>query len=86
MNKEIQEMKNVWTWFLTMMQQQGLSFVLLALGVYFFYQELEEVQEENKACTEQILQVYQEMVKQNHAVISANTATIEELKKWIDEQ
>jgi hypothetical protein len=62
---------NFLLWFLEMLKQQGLSFVLLGVAVFFLWTELKDIEEKNEQCNQEIIEIYR----------TIHLDTIQELKK-----
>jgi hypothetical protein len=62
---------NFLLWFLEMLKQQGLSFVLLGVAVFFLWTELKDIEEKNEKCNQEIIEIYR----------TIHLDTIQELKK-----
>ncbi|MEM9681160.1 MAG: hypothetical protein AAF901_12630 [Bacteroidota bacterium] len=63
--KEMILPKGTWSWILKMLQQQGLSFVLLAVAVYFLNAKLDKVEAENRALRKEMVTMLQGVIKDN---------------------
>jgi hypothetical protein len=64
-------------------KRQGLSFVILAAVVWFFYDEVQEVKRDFAACNTQLIEMYSKHSLENREVILKNTQVIEEVKELI---
>lgn len=75
---------NFFTWFLDMLRQQGLSFVLLGLAVWFMWGELKATQMKSESCYQEIIGVYQHVVHQNTTVMEENCRLLEKILIKLD--
>lgn len=58
----------------------GLSFLLLGVMVYYFYEKVERLSDEVKSCNQAVIQVYQEERTELRQVIERNTIALENLR------
>lgn len=65
-------------------KKQGLSFIILASVVYYFYIEMSEMKSEFKACNQSLMELYSQHSKEMQEVIIRNTQAFEKIEKIIE--
>lgn len=69
---------NPWLWLLDLLKKQGLSFVLLAFAVWYFYGEVKRLEAKADLCQARIIQFQEE-------VIWRNTRAMEDMNWYLEE-
>jgi hypothetical protein len=58
-------MNNSFAWLLELLKKQGLSFVLLAFAIWYFYGEVQRLEQKSDQCHGRIIEVYQGVLLEN---------------------
>jgi len=73
--------------------KHGAAFIIMAAGLYFFYQQNTALQTNVNACNDKVIQVYQaqnerfiQIIEENNQAIQQNSAAIERLTKKIESE
>lgn len=69
------------SWVFDMLKQQGISFGLLAIAVWFLNTKLERVETDNKKCNNKMIEMYESISIANQKVIEKNTFVLEAIEK-----
>lgn len=69
---------NPWLWLLDLLKKQGLSFVLLAFAVWYFYGEVKRLEAKADLCQSRIIDLQVD-------VILANTRAMEDMNWYLEE-
>ena len=56
--KDVNNMSNIGMWLLKMLQQQGLSFVLLGVAIWFLMGEVKRWETKYEVCHSMLLELY----------------------------
>lgn len=87
---EINDMKSLLIWTLDMLKKQGVSFVVMAIVIYFGYMKLDDVEQRGLACNEEIKGLYKELnlksqqtLDRNTEAFQRNTTALEKLNDYL---
>lgn len=75
------DLNNIWSGLLAAIQKQGLSFMLLAVAVYYFYQRDLSQNKRIDECTNQVIQYLAEDRKILIDAVNKNTRTLEQIHR-----
>lgn len=65
MTDKNREPMSPWMWVLDLLKKQGLSFVLLAFAVWYFYGEVKRLETKADICQSRIIELYQSVILEN---------------------
>lgn len=65
-------------WVLDLLKKQGLSFVLLAFAVWYFYGEVQRLETKSDICNTRMMELYQGVILQNMDVMRRVEKQLEE--------
>lgn len=68
------------TYFIDQAKLHGLTFILMAIAVWYFEKQNSVLNDELKACTDAVISVYRTDRAQLLDVVSNNTAALERIK------
>jgi len=74
-------MGNSFAWLLEMLKKQGLSFVLLGAAVWYFYGEVQRLENKADICQDNIIDLYQNVILQNTEVMKQVNQELDETQK-----
>ena len=77
--------ENIIDYLLEQLKMHGLSFVLLAMAIWYFYNVNNELRKKIEISNQRIIELYQIRQKEANEVINKNTTALNRLTMKIDE-
>ncbi len=77
--------ENIVDYLLEQLKMHGLSFVLLAMAIWYFYNVNNELRKKIEISNQRIIELYQIRQKEANEVINKNTTALNRLTMKIDE-
>ena len=77
--------ENIIDYLLEQLKMHGLSFVLLAMAIWYFYNVNNELRKKIEISNQRIIELYQIRQKEANDVINKNTTALNRLTMKIDE-
>lgn len=74
-------MNNSFAWLMDLLKKQGLSFVLLGFAIWYFYGEVQRLENKSDICQDNIISLYQNVILQNTETLKKLDRELEELNE-----
>lgn len=71
-------------WLITIIKKQGMSFILLAVAVFFLFKETRQTRMELLACEKEKVELLKAQNSSLEKVIIANTVAVTSLREYIE--
>ena len=74
-------MNNTFVWLLDLLKKQGLSFVLLGFAVWYFYGEVQRLNQKVEMYQSRIIELYQGVILENTDALKRVNIELDEINR-----